>query len=150
MAFTIAEGERMFDLPVKSLMEPKKLIMVSQDTTVSEAAALMASKNTGAVLVIDNQQLVGIFTERDAVFRVLAKGQDALTTRLRDVMTVAPSTVTAGTSYGHALLLMHEKGFRHVPVVDGDRVVGIVASRNAMDPQLEEFVSEARRREHYR
>jgi CBS domain-containing protein len=140
----------MFDLPVKSLMEPKKLIMVSQDTTVSEAAALMASKNTGAVLVIDNQQLVGIFTERDAVFRVLAKGQDALTTRLRDVMTVAPSTVTAGTSYGHALLLMHEKGFRHVPVVDGDRVVGIVASRNAMDPQLEEFVSEARRREHYR
>ncbi len=150
MAFTIAEGERMFDLPVKSLMESKKLIMVSPETTVSEAAGLMASKNTGAVLVIDNQQLVGIFTERDAVFRVLAKGQDAITTQLRDVMTVEPSTVAAGTSYGHALLLMHEKGFRHVPVIDGDRVVGIVASRNAMDPQLEEFVSEARRREHYR
>jgi CBS domain-containing protein len=147
---TFAEGERMFDLPVKSLMESKKLIMVSPQTTVSEAAGLMASKNTGAVLVIDNQQLVGIFTERDAVFRVLAKGQDAVTTQLRDVMTAAPSTVAAGTSYGHALLLMHEKGFRHVPVVDGDRVVGIVASRNAMDPQLEDFVSEARRREHDR
>jgi CBS domain-containing protein len=150
MVFTFAEGERMFDLPVKSLMEPKKLIMVSKETTVSEAAGLMASKNAGAVLVIDNQQLVGIFTERDAVFRVLAMGKDAVSTQLRDVMTAAPSTVAGSTSYGHALLLMHEKGFRHVPVVDGDRVIGIVASRNAMDPQLEEFVSEARRREHYR
>lgn len=150
MAFTFAEGERMFDLPVKSLMEPKKLIMVSKDTTVSEAAGLMASKNTGAVLVIDNQQLVGIFTERDAVFRVLAMGKDAVSTQLSDVMTTTPSTVAGSTSYGHALLLMHEKGFRHVPVVDGERVIGIVASRNAMDPQLEEFVSEARRREHYR
>jgi CBS domain-containing protein len=150
MTLTFVEGERMFDLPVKSLMEPKKLIKVSKETTVSEAAGLMASKNAGAVLVIENQQLVGIFTERDAVFRVLAKGQDAMTTQLCDVMTCAPLTLAPGTSYGHALLLMHEKGFRHIPVVDGDRVVGIVAARNAMDPQLEEFVSEARRREHYR
>jgi CBS domain-containing protein len=140
----------MFDLPVKSLMESKKLIMVSSETTVSEAARLMAGKNTGVVLVVDDQQLVGIFTERDAVFRVLANGQDALTTRLREVMTTAPSTLAPDTSYGHALLLMQENGFRHVPVVDGDRVLGVIAARNAMDPQLEEFVSEARRREHYR
>jgi len=140
----------MFDLPVKSLMEPNKLIMVSPETTVSEAAGLMAGKNTGAVLVVDKQRLVGIFTERDVVFRVLAKGQDAVTTPLRDVMTSSPFTLAQGTSYGHALLLMQENGFRHVPVVDGERVVGIVTARNAMDPQLEEFVSEARRREHYR
>jgi CBS domain-containing protein len=140
----------MFDLPVKSLMESKKLIMVSSETTVSEAARLMAGKNTGVVLVVDDQQLVGIFTERDAVFRVLASGQDALTTRLGQVMTTAPSTLAPDTSYGHALLLMQENGFRHVPVVDGDRVLGVIAARNAMDPQLEEFVSEARRREHYR
>jgi len=110
----------------------------------------MAGKNTGAVLVVDKQRLVGIFTERDVVFRVLAKGQDAVTTPLRDVMTSSPFTLAQGTSYGHALLLMQENGFRHVPVVDGERVVGIVTARNAMDPQLEEFVSEARRREHYR
>jgi CBS domain-containing protein len=140
----------MFDLPVKSLMEPKKLIMVSPETTVSETAVLMASKNTGAVLVIDDKLLIGIFTERDVVFRVLAQGKDAATTRLRDVMTSAPFTLTPGTSYGHALLLMQEKGFRHVPIVDGNRVLGIIAARNAMDPRLEEFVSEARRREHYR
>jgi CBS domain-containing protein len=140
----------MLDLPIKDLMEPRKLITVSPDTTVSEAARLMASKNTGAVLVVDKQLLIGVFTERDAVFRVLAKGRDAATTPLRDVMTGSPASLSPSTSYGHALLLMQERGFRHVPVVDGDHVIGIIAARNALDPQLEEFVSEARRREHYR
>ena len=110
----------------------------------------MASRNCGAVLVIDNQKLVGIFTERDAVFRVIAKGHDAAQVLIHEVMTPSPATLAPGRSYGHALFLMHEKGFRHVPVVDNDRVVGIIAARNAMDPQLEDFVSEARRREHYR
>lgn len=140
----------MFDLPIKALMEPKKLILASLETTVSEAARLMASKNTGVVLVIDGGKLTGIFTERDAVFRVLAKGKDATVTRLSEVMTASPATLAPGKSYGHALLLMQERGFRHVPVVDGDHVIGVIAARNAMDPKLEEFVSEARRREHYR
>jgi CBS domain-containing protein len=140
----------MLDLPVKSLVEPKKLILLAPDTTVSEAAKRMAAKNTGAVLVMEGDALVGIFTERDAVFRVLAKGLDAHATALREVMTPNPATVAPNTSYGHALLIMQERRFRHVLVVDSGRVLGIVAARNAMDPQLEEFVSEARRREHYR
>ena len=140
----------MFDLPIKSLMKPKKLLTAPPDMVVSEAARRMAAKNTGAVMVVENALLVGIFTERDAVFRVLAKGLDANTTPLSAVMTSDPATLGPGKSYGHALLLMQEKGFRHVPVVDGDHVLGIVSTRNAMDPDLEEFVSEARRREHYR
>lgn len=140
----------MFDLPIKSLMKPKKLLTAPPDMVVSEAAKLMAAKNTGAVLVVENDHLVGIFTERDAVFRVLAKGRDAHATSLRQVMTADPATLGSGQSYGHALALMQEKGFRHVPVMDGTRVVGIVSARNAMDPDLEEFVSEERRREHYR
>jgi CBS domain-containing protein len=140
----------MFDLPIKSLMEPKKLITAPPEMVVSDAAKLMAGKNAGAVLVIENKRLVGIFTERDAVFRVLATGRDANTTPLRTVMTATPATLSPGSSYGHALLLMQEKGFRHVPVVDGDHVIGIISARNAMDPDLEEFVSEERRREHYR
>jgi len=140
----------MLDLPVKSLVEPKKLILLAPETTVSEAAKRMAAKNTGAVLVMEGDALVGIFTERDAVFRVLAKGLDANATLLRQVMTPNPATVLPNTAYGHALLIMQERRFRHVPVVEGGRVLGIVAARNAMDPQLEEFVSEARRREHYR
>lgn len=140
----------MLDLPVKSLVEPEKLILLAPETTVSDAAKRMASKNTGAVLVMEGDALVGIFTERDAVFRVLARGLDANTTMLREVMTPGPATVPPNTSYGHALLIMQERRFRHVPVVDNGQVRGIVAARNAMDPQLEEFVSEARRREHYR
>lgn len=140
----------MLDLPVKNLVEPKKLILLSPQTTVTEAARCMAAKNTGAVLVVEGGALVGIFTERDAVFRVLAKNLDSHTTELRQVMTPNPATVAPNTVYGHALLIMQERRFRHVPVVQDGQVLGIVAARNAMDPQLEEFVSEARRREHYR
>lgn len=140
----------MFDLHVKNLLEPKKLVQLSPDTTVADASKRMAAKNTGAALVMEDDALVGIFTERDALFRVLAKGLDAQTTQLRQVMTPKPATLGPQTTYGHALLLMHERGFRHVPVVEGGRVLGIISARNAMDPSLEEFVSEARRREHYR
>lgn len=140
----------MFDLPIKNLMEPKKLIVLTPQTMVHEAAKRMENKNAGAVLVVDDSQLLGVFTERDAVFRVLAKGLDAKSTALRDVMTAAPATLPPHATYGHALLMMQEKGFHHVPVLDEGKVVGIVQARNAMDPELEDFVSEARRREHYR
>lgn len=140
----------MFDQPIRNVMEQKKFLTASPQTTVSDAARLMASKNAGAILVIANDSLVGIFTERDVVFRVIAKGLDAKTTQLSEVMTAAPKTLGPGKSYGHALLLMQENGFRHVPVVENGRAIGIISSRNAMDPDLEEFVSDERRREHYR
>jgi CBS domain-containing protein len=140
----------MFDQTIKSIMERKKFLVASPETSVSNAAKLMAGKNVGAVMVVENECLVGIFTERDVVFRVVAQGRDANTTLLTEVMTAHPKTLDPGKSYGHALLLMHENGFRHVPVVEGGHPVGIISSRNAMDPDLEEFVSEARRREHYR
>ena len=140
----------MFDLPIKNLLEPKKFLTVSPDMTVSAAAKLMASKNAGAVLVVTGERLVGIFTERDAMFRVIATGLDPNTTLLSTVMTPDPLSLDPKKTYGHALLLMQENGFRHVPVVEDERPIGIVSARNAMDPTLEEFVSEQRRREHYR
>jgi CBS domain-containing protein len=132
------------------MMERKKFLTAPPSTTVSSAAKLMASKNVGAILVVENERLVGIFSERDVVFRVIAKGLDARTTLLIDVMTVEPKTLEPGKSYGHALLLMQENGFRHVPVVEDGKPIGIISSRNAMDPDLEEFVFEERRREHHR
>lgn len=140
----------MFDQPIKNIMERKKFLTAPPETTVSNAARLMADKNVGAVMVVESGRLIGIFTERDAVFRVIALGRDAKTTPLTDVMTAAPKTLDPGKSYGHALLLMQKNGFRHVPVVENGQPVGIISSRSAMDPDLEEFVSEARRREHYR
>ena len=140
----------MFDQPVRNLMQQTKFLTASPESTVSSAAKLMADQNAGAVMVVQNDRLVGILTERDVVFRVIARGLDAGTTRLNDVMTTAPKTLDPNKTYGHALLLMQENGFRHVPVIENGRPIGIVSSRNAMDPDLEEFVSEVRRREHLR
>ena len=140
----------MFSQRVKHVMEKKKLLTAPPETTVSKAAKLMANKNVGAVMVVENERLVGIFTERDAVFRVIAKGLDAQTTKLAQVMTNAPQTVDPEKSFGYALLMMYENGFRHVPVIENGKPIGIVSSRNALDPDMEEFVSEAQRRKHIR
>ena len=140
----------MFSQRIRSVMERKKLLTAAPKTTVSEAAKLMAKKNVGAIMIVEDERLVGIFTERDAVFRVIAKGRDTQTTQLAEVMTPAPQTVDPDKSFGYALLMMHENGFRHVPVVEKDKLIGIVSSRNALDPDLEEFVAEAQRRKHIR
>ena len=140
----------MFDEPVGSVMEQKKLLKASPETFVSNAAKLMAKKRVGAVLVVEDDRLVGIFTERDIAFRVVARGLDARTTRLADVMTPAPDTVDPDKPFGHALLRMQQRGFRHLPVVKEGKIVGIVSARSAMDPALEEFMFETSRRERYR
>ena len=139
----------MLDTPVRNVMQRQKLLKAPPETRVSEAAKLMAAKNAGAVMVVEDERLVGIFTERDVVFRVVARGLDAQATRLADVMTRAPHTVEPDKPFGYALLLMQEKGFRHLPVIEDGKPVGIVSARSAMDPELEEFVSEAQRRTYY-
>ena len=140
----------MFGLPIRSVMEPRKLVVAAPQASVWEAARLMMDARVGAVLVVDNDRLVGIFTERDAVYRVMAAERDPRATRLAEVMTPQPKTLSPEASFGHALVLMHENGFRHVPVVEGGRLVGVVSARHALDPELEEFAAEARRREHLR
>jgi CBS domain-containing protein len=140
----------MFSQRIRSVMEKKKLLTAPPGTTVSQAAKLMAGKNVGAIMVVENEQLIGIFTERDALVRVIARGRDTKTTPLAEVMTADPQTVDPGKSFGSALLMMHENGYRHVPVVENGKVIGIVSSRNALDPDLEEFVAEAQRRKHIR
>ena len=130
-------------------MQERKVLKATRETPVSEAAKLMAAKNVGAVMVIEGDRLVGIFTERDVVFRVVARGLDATSTPLGDVMTPAPHTVDPDTYFGYALRVMQEKGFRHLPVMQDGKPVGIVSARSAMDPELEDFVSEANRRKHF-
>ena len=136
----------MFYQTVRTLMDPRKLILVPGSMTVREAAKLMKSKRYGAVLVTEGDELLGIFTERDAIFRVIAVGLDPETTPLVDVMTKEPKTIGPDKTFGHAMLMMHEGGFRHVPVVEDGKLVGMVSSRNALDPDLEEFVFEEHRR----
>jgi len=136
----------MFSLPVRSVLEPRRLVIAAPRCSVESAAALMRREKVGAVLVVDDERLVGIFTERDAVYRVLAVNRDPASTWLSDVMTPDPKTVEPDESFGYALLLMHDNGFRHVPVVENGRPVGVVSARHALDPELEEFTAEAERR----
>lgn len=140
----------MFSLLIKEVMDPNRMLVLPPDTTVTEAGKLMALKNIGAAMVVERDRLVGIFTERDALFRVTACDRDPVRTPLDVVMTRELFTVSPDQSYGYALLMMYERGFRHAPVIENGRVVGIVSSRNAMDPALEEFSSEMHRREHLR
>ncbi|MGE0355919.1 MAG: cyclic nucleotide-binding/CBS domain-containing protein [Burkholderiales bacterium] len=136
----------MYTQRVKFVMERKRRLVAPPSTTVAKAAKLMAKKNVGAIMVVENKQLVGIFTERDAVFRVVAEGRDVATTRIGEVMTPDPITVAPDEIFGRALLLMYDNGFRHVPVVENGEPIGIVSSRSALDPDMEEFTAETQRR----
>ena len=127
-------------------MQGERMLVAPSATTVHQAAQLMAEGGTGAVLVVDDERLVGIFTERDAVFRVIARGHQASTTRLAEVMTASPHTISPELNFGQALQLMHRHRIRHVPVVENGKPVGIVTGRDALDPEMEEFVVEAQRR----
>ena len=83
--------------------------------------------------------LVGIFTERDALFRVLAEGRNPQTTKLADVMTSQPQTIHPDEPFLHALRVMHKGRFRHLPVVEFDRPLGMVSVRDALDDDLYEL-----------
>jgi len=136
----------MFSQKVRRLMDRERMLTALPQATVRQAALLMAGNNTGAVLVVENEALLGIFTERDVVFRVIAQGLDTDTTPLAAVMTATPVTVEPERTYGHALQLMYERGFRHLPVVENGKLLGLVSARHALDPEMEEFVCEAQRR----
>ncbi len=134
--------------PIRSVIENQQILTAPAATTVLEAARSMRERKVGAVMVVDGQRLVGIFTERDGLFRVLAEGRDPQATPLAEVMTPTPQTIAPDKPVGHALLVMHEGGFRHVPVVEDGRPVGMMSARDALGPELEEFRAEVQSREH--
>jgi CBS domain-containing protein len=132
--------------PISSLIARQKILTAGKETTVSEAARLMKKMNVSAVMVVEKEKLIGIVTERDVVFRVLAESRDPKTTRLAEVMTAKPQTITPDRPFGHALHLMYESGFRHVPVVEHGRPVGMVSARDVLGPELQEFEAELQRK----
>lgn len=108
----------------------QELVTFAPGAIVREVVDIMAKRRFGAVPVVENDRLVGIFTERDVLVRVLAAGKNPDTTRLDEVMTRDPDTVKSSDAVLHALELMNQHGYRHLPVVDGDRLVGVVSIRD--------------------
>jgi CBS domain-containing protein len=134
------------DRPVRSMIEDQHPVTATADMTVAAASRLMKQKRVGAILVVEAGRLAGIFTERDALFRVIADGRAPESTTLGEVMTVNPRTIAPDRPFGHALHLMYEGEFRHVPVVENGRPLGMVSARDALGPDLKEFVSELDKR----
>lgn len=134
--------------PVRNVIEDHKSISGPGDMTVSAAARLMKQHRIGAILVLDNNRLAGIFTERDALFRVIAEGRSPEMTTLAEVMTPNPRTIAPDRPFGHALHLMYEGEFRHVPVVENGRPLGMVSARDALGPDLKQFISDLDQRAH--
>jgi CBS domain-containing protein len=134
--------------PVRQLVKNQRIVTAAATLSVSEAAAAMRDAKVGAIMVVNGQRLVGIFTERDALYRVLAAGKDPRRTTLADVMTVNPATIEPDMPFGHALHIMYERGFRHVPVVDDGDLIGMVSARDALGPEMEQVKAELLEREH--
>ena len=133
---------------IRTIIENQKPVTASAEITVAAAARLMKEHCIGAILVIKDGSLAGIFTERDALFRVIVEGRDPVKTRVAEVMTANPRTIAPDRPFGHALHLMYEGGFRHVPVVDNGRPLGVVSARDALGPDLREFISDLDTRNH--
>ena len=104
-----------------------RLLTVSGDETLQEAAHRMADRRVGAILVTEGERLTGILTERD-VLRAVGRG--SIEGTVGEHMTADPMTVDTTASIGEAAMLMIHGGFRHVPVVDGSHLVGIVSIRD--------------------
>jgi CBS domain-containing protein len=112
------------------------LLAVEAGVSILEVADRMVDRNVGAVLVLDGGRLAGILTERD-VLRAVARGLgDA--TRVADCMTARPETIAPDDTTEHAAVLMLHGGFRHLPVVEGDSVVGVISIRDLVPLLLED------------
>jgi len=132
---------------LRSMIAGRPPIVAASITTVVEAARMMKQHNIGALLVVDHTRLIGIFTERDALFRLLAEGRDPHATRLADVMTAQPQTIHPDEPFVRALRMMHEGKYRHLPDVEFDRPLGVVSVRDALDDDLYELRVDLEQRE---
>ena len=101
---------------------------VGPEALVTECVRTMSSAKIGALIVLDGENLVGIFTERDALNRVLAAGLDPRSTKISDVMTKDPVSVPPSTTVGEAMELVTKRRFRHLPVVENGKVLALVSS----------------------
>lgn len=139
--------------PISSLLhhKPATLWSVTPETTVFDAIRLMADKNIGALLVLADGKLVGIFTERDYTRKIALQGKSSRETRVREVVTEKVVTVTPADSMEDCMKLMTENRVRHLPVVAAGKVAGIVSigdlvnwiifTQNAKIEQMERYIA---------
>ena len=139
--------------PISALLREKTTTLwsVRSDTMVFDAIKLMSEKNIGAILVLEGEKLLGIFTERDYTRKIALLGKSSRETRISDAMSRAPITVTLEHSVEDCMRLMSENRMRHLPVLQGQNVAGIISigdlvnwiisSQSATISQMEQYIS---------
>jgi CBS domain-containing protein len=131
--------------PVREIITRDRPLVGRTKDTVRTAAKKMAEHRCGSILVCDGEQLRGIFTERDLLVRVVAAGRDAAKTKLVEVMTPEPDTIESSQPVVEAVRRMDECGYRHLPVLEGNRLLGVITPRDVpldiiarLQPELEQ------------
>ncbi len=135
---------------VLEIIQNRDFLTSTPEKSVRAVAAHMKQFGAAAVLVVDQQDgtLIGICSERDLTYKVLAEGLDTLGTKVGDIMTPNPMVIGPDKPFGHALHLMFEGGFRHMPVVDPiGRPIGLISSRDALGLEVCNFGKELEHRE---
>jgi len=129
VAFALSEPSVRFDEPVRSLLRKKSPVVwsISPEGTVYEAIHLMSEKHIGCLLVLSGGHLTGIVTERDYARKVVLMGRASQQTRVRDIMTKPVLFVHEHDTLDDAMRLMTTRRLRHLPVLNGDDVVGVVS-----------------------
>ena len=128
---------------IRDLIRNRTIHYVQPGQTVFEAASYMVDRNVGAVPVLEGTKLVGVFSERDIMRRVVTEGRNPLTTRISDVMTTELHTLEPSASSEQAMCLMQDHGVRHLPVCEDRTLVGFLSLRDLLRCHLDEKSGEA-------
>ena len=129
---------------VQHIMQTRNLLTTSPDTSVYDTAFLMTRRGVGAVSVVDGDLLVGIFSERDLMTRVLVPGLDPRTTLVSSVMTRDVITAELHDRTTSCMQKMKARSCRHLPVLSGGRVIAMLSMRDLMRDEIEEQSDEIR------
>ena len=130
---------------LRDLVKDRKVYFIDAASTVLEAARFMMEHNIGALPVLRNGELAGIVSERDIMNRGVAVGRTPGYTSVAEVMTANPRSVHLDETIEECLFIMHEFGFRHLPIVDGKELKGLVSLRDVVMHQAAEIERQTRR-----
>ena len=130
---------------VYDIVKDRRVYSIDADNTVLEAARFMMEHSIGALPVLRNGDIVGIFSERDVMNRVVALGRMPGTTKVSEVMTANPKAIGVDETIENCLFLMREYGFRHLPITDGRQLKGLVSLRDILLRYVSQKEAEARR-----
>lgn len=132
-------------MSIKAILQSRDhdVVTISGDASISEAVAVLAERRIGALPVVDGETVRGIFSERDVIYGLAREGAAIMTKRVADVMITPAITVTPGAGAMESLSLMTMRRIRHLPVVEGDQLIGFVSIGDIVKYRIDRIEAEA-------